>query len=246
MEEIFQQFYANGALLVMWGALLFHLILPIPHSAHPATLWRKVAEQLAEKVNNHHSYSQSILSGSLALILMTLPCLVLLIALKPLVWQEPLYELALLLLALDWRSCETLTKQLALALSREDKTRCRELLKPFVNRDTETLSLVGIGKAGSETIIMGFGRNLNGLKQQVKSWPLPGPAWLLCTIGNKFQLSLGGPALYQGVRAERTKIGGRIVPSAIHLAQIQILLVWRIFAWIVIQSFILGLIYQGL
>ncbi|MCX8799855.1 cobalamin biosynthesis family protein [Vibrio parahaemolyticus] len=317
MEEIFQQFYASGALLVMWGALLFHLILPIPHSAHPATLWRKVAEQLAEKVNNHHSYSQSILSGSLALILMTLPCLVLLIALKPLVWQEPLYELALLLLALDWRSCETLTKQLALALSREDKTRCRELLKPFVNRDTETLSLVGIGKAGAETIIMGFGRNvvcvlfwyaiaggigalmyrltmelarawspsrrqyapfgkpaiqivavleliplrlfallllaghnmstvLNGLKQQAKSWPLPGPAWVLCTIGNKFQLSLGGPALYQGVRAERAKIGGRIVSSAIHLAQIQILLVWRIFAWIVIQSFILALIYQGL
>ncbi|MDF5306447.1 adenosylcobinamide-phosphate synthase, partial [Vibrio parahaemolyticus] len=87
---------------------------------------------------------------------------------------------------------------------------------------------------------------LNGLKQQAKSWPLPGPAWVLCTIGNKFQLSLGGPALYQGVRAERAKIGGRIVPSAIHLAQIQILLVWRIFAWIVIQSFILGLIYQGL
>ncbi|MDW3059654.1 adenosylcobinamide-phosphate synthase, partial [Vibrio sp. 1978] len=45
MEEIFQQFYANGALLVMWGALLFHLIRSIPHSAHPATLWRKVAEQ---------------------------------------------------------------------------------------------------------------------------------------------------------------------------------------------------------
>ncbi|MCV5223316.1 cobalamin biosynthesis protein, partial [Escherichia coli] len=45
-------------------------------------------------------------------------------------------------------------------MSHEDKTRCRELLKPFVNRDTETLSLVGIGKAGAETIIMGFGRNV--------------------------------------------------------------------------------------
>ncbi len=31
---------------------------------------------------------------------------------------------------------------------------------------------------------------LNELKQQAKSWPLPGPAWVLCTIGNKFQLSL--------------------------------------------------------
>jgi len=82
--------------------------------------------------------------------------------------------------------------------------------------------------------------------QQAKSWPLPGPAWLLCSIGNKLQLSLGGPALYQGQRAERARIGGRIAPSAIHLAQIQTLIVWRIFAWIVVQSLILGFIYQGL
>ncbi|MCQ6507998.1 adenosylcobinamide-phosphate synthase, partial [Vibrio parahaemolyticus] len=36
---------------------------------------------------------------------------------------------------------------------------------------------------------------LNGLKQQAKSWPLQGPAWVLCTIGNKYQLSIGGPSL---------------------------------------------------
>lgn len=317
MDETFQQFYANGALLIMWGALLFHLILPIPHSAHPLTLWRKIAEQLATKVNRHHSYSQSILAGSLSILLMILPCLVLLIALKPLVWQAPLYELALLLIALDWRSSEKLTKHLFLAMSNEDKAQCRRLLKPYLNRDTDSLSLLGIGKAGAETIIMGYGRNvvcvlfwyaitggigafiyrliaelartwspsrrqyapfgkpviqllaaldviplrlfaifiaagknlstvLNGVKQQAQSWPLPGPAWLLCSVGHKFQLALGGPAIYLGSRTERAKIGGRIAPAAIHLAQIQTLLVWRIFAWIVIQSLLLGLIYQGL
>ncbi|MDF5271723.1 adenosylcobinamide-phosphate synthase, partial [Vibrio parahaemolyticus] len=52
MEEVFQSFYANGALLIMWGALILHLLVPIPHSAHPITLWRKLAEQLANKVNN--------------------------------------------------------------------------------------------------------------------------------------------------------------------------------------------------
>ncbi len=317
MEETFQLLYANGALLVMWGALLFHLILPIPRSAHPFTLWRKIAEQLTAKVNRHHSYSQSILAGSLSILIMIMPCLALLIALKPLVWQAPLYEMALLLLALDWRSSEILTQQLVNAIANEDKAQSRQLLKPYLNRDTDRLSLLGVGKAGAETIIMGYGRNvvcvlfwyaiaggvgafiyrliaelartwspsrrqyspfgkpvvqllavlevvplrlfaifiaagkdlsnvISGMKKQVNAWPLPGPAWLLSCVGHKLQLSLGGPALYQGMKTERAKIGGRIAPAAIHLAQIQTLLVWRIFAWVVIQSLLLGLIYKGL
>ncbi len=317
MEAFFQPFYANGALLVMWGALLLHLVLPIPRSTHPVTLWRTIAIQLANKVNRHHSDSQSMLSGYLAVLVMILPCLALLIAIKPLVWQAPLYELALLLLALDSRSSETLTKQLITAMSNEDKIQSRQYLKPHLNRDTDSLSLLGIGKAGAETVIMGYGRHvvcvlfwyaltggigafiyrliaelartwspsrkqyapfgkpaiqllaalevvplrlftlfvisgkdtsrvINGMKHQVKSWPLPGPAWLLCGIGHKLQLALGGPAIYQGKRSERAKIGGRIAPSAIHLAQLQTLLVWRIFAWILTQSLLLGLIYQGL
>ncbi|CAM2946708.1 cobalamin biosynthesis family protein [Vibrio mytili] len=317
MEDIFQQFYANGALLVMWGALLFHLILPIPPTAHPTLIWRKLSIQLAIKVNRNNSYSQSMISGSLALILMLFPCFVLLIAMKPLVWQAPLFELALLLLALDWRSNEVFTKQLVEAMANEDKAQCRQLLAPTLNRDTQSLSLLGIGKAGAETIIMGYGRNvvcvlfwyaLTGgigalmyrltselartwspsrhqyvpfgkpavqllaaleliplrlfallvvvgkspsqivghIQQQAPAWPLPGPAWLLCAVGNKLQLALGGPAVYQGIRAERAKIGGRIAPSAIHLNQVQTLLVWRIFTWIALQSLLLGLIYQGL
>ena len=109
METIFNQLYSNGALLVLWGALLCHLILPFPREAHPAILWHKFAEQLADKVNTNTNYSQSIISGILAMLLMTIPMLAILLALKPLVWQVQLFDLALLLLAIDWRNTDKFT-----------------------------------------------------------------------------------------------------------------------------------------
>ncbi len=316
MNEFFTNIYANGALLVMWGALLFHYILPIPRSSQPAILWHKFAEILASKVNTNSNYSQSIISGTLAWMLMIIPALVICIALKPLMWQPQLYELALLLLALDWRSQEQLANQIGRALASEDKKLARNLLSPYVNRETDTLSSVGLGKASAETIIMGFGRNvvvvlfwyalLGGIGafiyrlmielartwspsrasfqpfglpairavaliefiplrlfsllivlgnkfghsfktmlMQSRAWPLPGPAWLLCSVGSKLELSLGGPAIYGEKKVVRAKIGGRVVPAAIHLAQIKTLLAWRILIWIIAESLILFLVHQG-
>ena len=316
VETLFNQLYSNGALLVLWGALLCHLILPFPREVHPAILWHKFAEQLADKVNTNTNYSQSIISGTLAMLLMTMPMLVILLALKPLVWQVQLFDLALLLLAIDWRNTDKFTSHFVLAIAREDKEHAKMLLKPIVNRSTHSLSLLGLGKAGTETLIMSYGRNvvavlfwyalaggvgafiyrmtvelarawspsrkrfspfgipvirlvaildyiplrlfaliiaLGGrtrevfalLKLQASTWTLPGPAWLLISVGAKQQLSLGGPAIYDGRKAVRSKLGGRIAPSAIHIAQVQRLLAWRMFAWIMLQSAIMGLIYQG-
>lgn len=316
MDELITYLYANGTLLVMWGAVAFHLILPIPRNAHLVTLWRKFAEILADKVNTSSSYSQSLLSGTLAWLLMCLPAWVTLVALKPLVWQPQLFDLALLLLAFDWRSQELLANQLIGALSKEDKKYARSVLAPFVNRETDSLSALGLGKAGAETVIVGYGRNViavlfwyaclggigalmyrliaelarawapsraafhpfgipsvrllavldfvplrlfslliiigrnasntfSAMLQQSRLWPLPGPAWLLTAVGNKLSLALGGPAIYGDKKALRVKIGGRIAPSAFHLAQIQKLLAWRIFAWIALESAILLLVHQG-
>lgn len=317
MEDLFQQLYSNGALLVLWGALLCHLILPFPREAHPAILWHKFAEQLADKVNVNNSYQQSIISGGLAWLLMILPMLAVLIALKPLVWQPQLFELAFLLLAIDWRNTDKFTAQFVAALAREDKEQAKMLIKPLINRSTEPLSLLGLGKAGSETLIMSYGRNVVGvlfwyaiaggigafgyrmsvelarawspsrqkfspfgltavravavldfiplrlfalmivvghrakasvqlIQQQASSWPLPGPAWLIVAVGGKLELSLGGPAIYDGKKSVRAKLGGRIAPSAIHVAQVQKMLAWRMFTWIIIQSLLMGIFYQGI
>ncbi len=86
---------------------------------------------------------------------------------------------------------------------------------------------------------------LQNTLQQSRSWPLPGPGWLLCAVGNKLELSLGGPAIYGEQKAVRVKIGGRIAPSAIHLSQVHTLLAWRIFAWIILQSLLLLVIHRG-
>ncbi len=317
MNEFISTIYAEGALLIMWGALLLHYILPIPRVSHPAILWHKFAELLAKKVNTNNSYSQSIISGTLAWLLMIIPALIICIALRPLVWQPQLYELGLLILALDWRNNGLLADKMGKALAKEDKVRARKLLSPFVNRETETLSTVGLGKAGAETIIMGFGRNvvvvlfwfgifgatgafiyrlmaelarawspsrasfhpfglpiirvvaaldylplrlfsllialgsngpkaLQSIKNQSRSWPLPGPAWLLCSIGGKLELALCGPAIYGERKAVRAKIGGRIVPSSIHLSQIHKLLAWRMMLWILMESLLLFVIHKGI
>jgi adenosylcobinamide-phosphate synthase len=317
MQAAFDQLFSNGALLVLWGALLFHLILPIPASGHPATLWRAFAKILADKVNTNSSYSQNVISGSLAWMLMIVPAFILLVALKPLVWQAQLFDLALLLLAIDWRNSEKLGHGLAEALGNEDKKLARSLLAPTLNRETKSLSLLGIGKAGAETLILGYGRNvvtvlfwyglgggigalmfrliselarawspsreefmpfgLAAIRMlavfeflplrifslmimlgkntsqvfsqsmiQSKTWPALGPAWLLTSVGNKLELSIGGPAIYGDKKSIRPKIGGRVAPSAIHIGQIQKLLAWRLFIWIGLQSVVMFVIYQGI
>jgi adenosylcobinamide-phosphate synthase len=317
MQDLFDQLYSNGALLILWGALLFHWILPIPRASHPATLWRAFARLLADKVNSNQNYSQSLISGSLAWLLMILPALVVLLALQPLVWQNELFQLALLLLAVDWRSNDKLSRDLASALNKQDKQKGRDLLAPLLNRETGTLSPLGLGKAGAETILLGYGRNviavlfwfgLTGgigallyrlmqelarawspsrreflpfglpavrilalldyvplrlfslllvpgksagrtLRQTVSqgaTWPLPGPGWLLSAAGNKLELSLGGPAIYGDKKSVRPKLGGRIAPAALHLAQLQNLLIRRTLLWLFIQSALMLAIYQGI
>lgn len=152
--------FADGSLLVMWGALLLHLIIPIPRSIHPVRLWHAFAQLLSDKVNTNNSYSQSLTSGLLAVLLMCGSLLITLSALEHLVWQKSLFELALLLLALDWQGNDRFANRLIKALLQQDKSKARQLLAPRLNRQTATLSELGLGKAGAETLIIGYGRHV--------------------------------------------------------------------------------------
>ncbi|MGR6862359.1 cobalamin biosynthesis family protein [Aliivibrio salmonicida] len=317
MFDKFSLLIADYSLLVLWGALLFHLLLPIPVHAHPMTIWRKFAELLATKVNTARSYQQRLISGSLAWALMIIPAIIVYIAALPLIWNLPLFNLGLLLISLEWRGVEKLCKDAIQAINQENKQETKTVLMPWLNRDVEPLSLLGLGKASAETIVLGYARTVIGvlfwygiaggigafiyrlslelarawspsrdafrpfgipaltiqtildfvplklfsflcllgkhfqialhtLKQQKKSWPNKNNAWLLIIIGKKFELSMGGPVIYQGKKISRPKLGGKIAPSAIHLAQIHRFLSWRIAIWLILQSTLMVIIKHGL
>lgn len=317
MLEQFESFYGGGAVLVMWAALLFHLLLPIPKAVHPITLFNRFALLVSDKVNNSKDFNYSRFSGALAWAVLVVPFVILLVAIKPLVWQPQLFDLALLLFAIEWRRTETTNKLVINALEKQNKKAAREALDPHLNRQTSTLSPLGLGKACAETSILGYGRNVicvlfwfaigggiaaltyrviaelarvwspsrsqfrpfgfvavvintvaeiiplrlfallittgrngvrtvKGIAQESNKWVSTGTSWLLLACAYKLELSLGGPAIYNNVKIERAKIGGRIAPAAFHLAQLQHLLVWRIFVWLTLQSLILFWINNGI
>ncbi len=192
-------------------------------------------------------------------------------------------------LALSFKPVITLAQNVELALIDEDKPKARQYLAHCLNRDTLSLSEIGISKACCETLIFGYFRGLfavlfwyclagpiaallysllvqlarnwtprleqfqqfgkpthqllfcvealpirlfslmitigthfkmtfNAIKQQAPKWTEIGKGWLLASSGTKYQLSLGGSVIYDGIRFPREKIGGRIAPSAIHIA----------------------------
>ncbi|MGR5064126.1 cobalamin biosynthesis family protein [Photobacterium sp. DNB22_13_2] len=306
----------NSTLLALWGALALQWLLPIPSQLHPLKIWRHLALSLASKVNKpNDAPQQKRLSGLLSWSLLWLTVLIVLICLYQLVWIDAAFHLLLLWFALDWRNMHKFSKQFVRAYSREDKLQCRALLGTKLNRHTDTLSLLGIGKAGAETLLVGYGRlaagvlfwyalaggigailyrlavelsrcwspsrqqfrhfgqpattalaildivplrlfaliltvghngrvALRGLRQQGENWQLPGPGWLLTATGHKLSLSLGGPVIYDQIKMERPKLGGKIAPAPLHLSQIDRLANQRLWIWVTTQSLLL-LMLQG-
>lgn len=302
---------AHTTLLAMWGALLLHWFFPVPSDISPLTLWRRVADAISDKVNHaEDTPEQQRLAGALSLAIMWLTVAVLLVALKQLVWVDWLFQLLLLWLALGWKPVTNLALQIEHALSRDDKPQARTLLATALNRQTYSLSPVGIAKAGCETLLVGYVRGLisilfwyavaggigaflyalvaqlartwpprkqeytqfglptsamlsmldwlpsrlfalliatghrfqpalTAIREQGQNWSVNGAGWLLAASGAKFQLALGGPAIYDDEKCVRPSIGGEISPSSLHLALLNQTLRQKALLWIVIQSFLM-------
>ncbi|WEM41919.1 cobalamin biosynthesis family protein [Photobacterium sp. DA100] len=154
----------NSTLLALWGALAVQWLLPIPTQLHPLQIWRQLALALAARVNKpSDAPQQRRLSGLLSWSLLWLTVLVVLICLYQLVWIDTAFHLLLLWIALDWRNMHKFSQQFIRAYSREDKLQCRVLLGSRLNRHTDSLSLLGLGKAGAETLLIGYGRLAAGV-----------------------------------------------------------------------------------
>ncbi|WP_116644723.1 cobalamin biosynthesis protein [Salinivibrio sp. HTSP] len=301
----------QGRLWALWLAVFVHWLLPLPGQYSPFQYWRQYADLLASQVNKDTDPKrQRKLAGALALTLMGGTLAIFLIATRELVWSRPLFDAILLWLALDWRPIDKFGHAIAHAIDQHDKGAARALLATRVNRETESLSLIGIGKAAAETLLLGTARHcvcvifyyllaggvgallytslvhlhrvwtpsrlsfypfglasarlLNLLDivpmglfamivamsrqpwshlktgwQQGRRWRTLGSGWLLACAGSRFQLSLGGPAVYQGTKTLRTKIGYGVTPACYHLLLLRLKLTHSVLIWLGLCSLVL-------
>lgn len=164
MNEAIALLTASPYLLALWGALALQWLLPLPAALHPLQIWQQLARAIADRVNHpDDAPRQQQLAGALAWSVMWLTVLVLLICLYQLVWIETAFHLLLLWIALDWRNTRQFSQAFIRHYSREDKQGCRFLLSTRINRHTDSLSLLGLGKAGAETQLLAYGRLVAGV-----------------------------------------------------------------------------------
>ena len=153
--DLFHWFAEQQQLLMLSFVLLLEPWIKIPASYHPIELVRATARQLKRKV--HHperqdAYQQRI-AGAMATLLMLLlwvpvPALIAGLSAFPL-----LLDGAILLLCLNWRSMAHQLWQLTRTEPMQKELR-KTLLTPWVARDCNSLSSIGIHKAALEALYL--------------------------------------------------------------------------------------------
>ncbi|GAA0859708.1 cobalamin biosynthesis protein CobD/CbiB [Aliiglaciecola litoralis] len=150
--------YGLLPLIIVSTMLLVERWMPWPEKYHPLTLFRLIAINLAQKVNpaKPRTDSQRRISGTLAIIVLTLPMLTI-IAISLVIAQFPLFfDSFMLLIALQFQPIINHYRRVRSALQKDKKLLARQMLSNIVLRETQSLSPVGIGKAAIESVLLRF------------------------------------------------------------------------------------------
>lgn len=126
---------------------------------HPLALIRLFATSLARKVcpSPTHSKQQHLISGSLAIFVVIMPCAVVMVSLVAFAEFPLFFEGMMLLIALQFQPALQRFDNVRRAIKVEKKVLARDLLAPLVLRETTLLSPMGMAKAAIESVLLRFG-----------------------------------------------------------------------------------------
>ena len=111
--------------------------------------------QLANKVNKaHHSKRHKQIAGAIATLITLIPIVVILWLFEQFIALPWLWSALLLYFSLGPMQLNAIAKQEAKYLADQDKYQAKQLLAPFVLRDTEQLSPLGLIKASIEMLVL--------------------------------------------------------------------------------------------
>lgn len=147
----------DGALfegfLVLFFALLLARLAPLPREMQPLIWFGHLAKQFATKVNHpHRAIGQQITAGLLAMLLLVFPFWAIITFLLELAAFPWFFEFLVLYLCLSDAGFSQVADEIAKALKRQDNASAKQLLQPWVIRDTQTLSEIGLVKTTIEKL----------------------------------------------------------------------------------------------
>lgn len=141
--------------LMLLLAALASFYFPLPLQYHPSTTLGLLLQLIGNKVANpQNSISQQQLAGVLGLIVVLVPSLALVIALKQVLFFEDAFDFLLLLFLFEWRAYSKIYHQCRQALLVTDKPQARDGLSQIALRDVDSLSLLGLQKAAAECLTL--------------------------------------------------------------------------------------------
>ena len=144
---------------VMFLAMAIERLWHWPDTYHPLSFARLLATNMARKVNksSENSRIQQLISGSLAIIVLLLPLVLILVIFTTMAEFPLFFDGFLLLIALQFSPLLSRHKKIADAIKGDKKALARNMLNPIVLRETDKLSPMGIAKASIESLLLRFG-----------------------------------------------------------------------------------------
>ncbi|GIU41907.1 cobalamin biosynthesis protein CbiB [Shewanella sairae] len=141
-----------GALVLLVSILLAR-IAPLPRNLQPLEWLSQVAKNLSLKVNHtRRDRSQQLIAGTLAMLLLIIPFWAVISFLVELAEFPWFFEAIIIYLCLQDDHFRHIANEVVIAVKRDNKTRARNLLMPWLNRSTCSLSSVGLYKATIERL----------------------------------------------------------------------------------------------
>jgi adenosylcobinamide-phosphate synthase len=149
------------SIVMLYGVILVKFLASYLASHEPLRFFRLFCDQLAKKVNkSKNSERQRSISGLIAILVTLTPLLIILWLFEAFVEAAWLWQGFLLYLALGNLHLSKTSKEIAKMIVAKKNFEAKQLLSPWVLRDTQPLSSLGLSKGCIEMLLLRAMQNL--------------------------------------------------------------------------------------
>jgi adenosylcobinamide-phosphate synthase len=151
----------TSSVVVLYGVVLIKFFMSYLASHEPLQFYRFFCDQLAKKVNkSRNNARQRNISGFIGILVTLAPLIIILWLFEAFVEAKWLWQSFLLYLALGNLHLGKTSKEIAKLIVSNKNFEAKRLLKPWLLRDTEQLSSLGLAKCCIEMLLLRAMQNL--------------------------------------------------------------------------------------